>query len=277
MGGIIISPVRELASQIFEVLQKFTKDTYLNVLYLVGSENFAENLNQIQTQACHIIVATPGRLEKILKIETKTFNYKSELNFQEFDMLILDEADRLLEMGFKKSLNEIFLRIPKQRRTGLFSATLTSEVKELVRAGMRNPVAVRVQVNSKLKKGETQKTPQKLENRYLQLPFDEKLQHLVNLLIAKIEHLGKWIIYGLTCAVVDYLYKVLSNIPHLQKIKFFSLHSKAPAHIRTRIHEEFKVNPPFFPTNFFLTKNQNSHKSSQETQFFYAPMLPRAV
>jgi superfamily II DNA/RNA helicase len=60
------------------------------------------------------------------------------------ELLVLDEADRLLDMGFEITLNSILVRLPRQRRTGLFSATQTKEVQALVRAGLRNPVAVAV-------------------------------------------------------------------------------------------------------------------------------------
>ena len=62
-------------------------------------------------------------------------------------MLVLDEADRLLDMGFKQQLDNIMVRLPKQRRTGLFSATQTEAVEALARAGLRNPVRVNVAVS----------------------------------------------------------------------------------------------------------------------------------
>ena len=71
-----------------------------------------------------------------------------EMRLRELELLILDEADRLLDMGFEPTLNAILSRLPKQRRTGLFSATQTAELLQLVRAGLRNPVKVEVKVRS---------------------------------------------------------------------------------------------------------------------------------
>ena len=69
-------------------------------------------------------------------------------------VLVLDEADRLLEMGFKQQLDTIMARLPKQRRTGLFSATQTEAVEALARAGLRNPVRVNVAVTNQNRQGQ---------------------------------------------------------------------------------------------------------------------------
>jgi ATP-dependent RNA helicase DDX55/SPB4 len=80
------------------------------------------------------------------------------------EVLILDEADRLLELGFKDNLQTIFSLLPKQRRTGLFSATQTDEIEKLIKLGLRNPCFIQVK-----QKGNAalQKTPVKLNNYYL--------------------------------------------------------------------------------------------------------------
>lgn len=83
-----------------------------------------------------MIIATPGRLEKSLQWISP---YLKEL-----EMLVLDEADMLLRLGFQKTLTYILSKLPKQRRTGLFSATQTDQVEDLIRAGLRNPYRVTV-------------------------------------------------------------------------------------------------------------------------------------
>lgn len=84
------------------------------------------------------------------------------------EVLILDEADRLLDMGFKESLEGILRMLPKQRRTGLFSATQTDEIDKLIRAGLRNPCNIQVkQKSTSQNESEKQKTPIGLKNFFM--------------------------------------------------------------------------------------------------------------
>ena len=108
-------------------------------------------------------------------------------------------------MGFETTLNSILLKLPKQRRTGLFSATQTQEVQELVRAGLRNPMYVRVKVENKTTAA-VQKIPASLRNHYLLADNDQKLSQLVHFLAARPAH--KFIVYFLTCGCVDYFWTV---------------------------------------------------------------------
>ena len=156
--AIIISPTRELAKQISEVtqvlldslkgfyqaqdlLKESENDLFLKQLLFIGGTDAREDIQTFQKSGGHILVGTPGRLEDLLK-RTSIFKLKN------LDILVLDEADRLLDMGFEQSLNTIIKLLPKQRRTGLFSATMSDALTELVRAGLRNPVKVVVKVES---------------------------------------------------------------------------------------------------------------------------------
>ena len=112
----------------------------------------------------NIIVATPGRLEDLFRRKADGLDLASCV--KSLDVLVLDEADRLLDMGFESSLNAILAFLPKQRRTGLFSATQTQEVENLVRAGLRNPVRISVKEKG-VAATNTQKTPTRLENYYM--------------------------------------------------------------------------------------------------------------
>lgn len=93
---------------------------------------------RIKERGCNIIVGTPGRIFDL--------HSKNAFNLKKIEFFIMDEADKLLEIGFESQLNHIFQVLPKQRRTGLFSATMTSQVKKLIKLGMRNPYFVEVRV-----------------------------------------------------------------------------------------------------------------------------------
>jgi ATP-dependent RNA helicase DDX55/SPB4 len=151
--------IRELATQIYTVLQSFLDVLPEELVSLLsssrligGSSTVISDLANLKSTPPTILVGTPGRLHEIITSPS------SPLNFKSLEMLIMDEADRLLDMGFKESLTGIIQALPKQRRTGLFSATMTEAVGELVRTGLRNPVRVVVKVTG-FKKGVEKRTP----------------------------------------------------------------------------------------------------------------------
>ena len=208
VGAVVVSPTRELARQIHEVATPFVKtlarggdasDGEELSMLLVGGTDVSKDVAKFAATSPLVLVATPGRLWDVMQ-------RSRELDGKKCELLILDEADRLLGMGFMATLNNIISRLPKQRRTGLFSATQTEEVAELARAGLRNPVRVTVRdaVNAAAraagdKKG---KLPTQLQLLYRLCPVDAKLWHLVNFIR---EHRScKMIVYFLTCAGVDF-------------------------------------------------------------------------
>nr|XP_025885180.1 DEAD-box ATP-dependent RNA helicase 18 isoform X2 [Solanum lycopersicum] len=180
--GIIISPTRELSSQIFHVAQPFIS-TLANVrpMLLVGGLEVKADIKKIEEEGANLLIGTPGRLYDIME-------RLDILDFRDLEILILDEADRLLGMGFEKQLNSIISRLPKLRRTGLFSATQTEAVEELSKAGLRNPVRVEVRAEAKQLSGSasgnstSSKTPSGLHIEYLECEADKKSSQLVHLI-----------------------------------------------------------------------------------------------
>lgn len=147
-----------------------------------------------------VIIGTPGRIDDI-------FVRCGFLDLKAVEILVLDEADRLLDMGFERQLDSIMKKIPRQRRTGLFSATQTDAVKALARAGLRNPVRVAVAVEYKTANGHAsdagkQITPSSLRISYRILKLEEKIGSLLEFLNKHKNE--KVIVYFLTCACVDY-------------------------------------------------------------------------
>nr|BAN21070.1 DEAD box ATP-dependent RNA helicase [Riptortus pedestris] len=218
IGGLIISPTRELAVQTSVVLTKFLEhmaDPFIQAL-IIGGTNVNDEIEKLTREGANIIVCTPGRLDDILE-RGSTLLHKA---LKALEMLVLDEADRLLELGFEKSLNTILAYLPKQRRTGLFSATQTRQLELLVRSGLRNPVIVSVKQSDC---DSAISTPKELTNLYKICKPSEKLIYTIKFL----KHHGpneKYIVFFLTCACVEYFSSLLVEL--LPNFTFFPLHGK---------------------------------------------------
>ncbi|KAG9142761.1 hypothetical protein Leryth_005507 [Lithospermum erythrorhizon] len=221
--GVVISPTRELSSQIYHVAQPFVS-TLKNVkpVLLVGGVDVQTDMQKLEQQGSKILIATPGRLDHIM-------DRIDGLDFRNLEILILDEADRLLDMGFEKQINSIISRLPKLRRTGLFSATQTEAVQELAKAGLRNPL--KVLVEAKLLSGASpsqefgsSKLPSGLKNEYLLCEADNKPSQLVDLLIKN--KYQKIIIYFMTCDCVNYWGLALPQLSLLKNFSLISLHGQ---------------------------------------------------
>ncbi|KFK24964.1 hypothetical protein AALP_AA8G048500 [Arabis alpina] len=232
--AVIISPTRELSTQIYNVAQPFVA-TLLNVnsVLLVGGREVKADMKIIEEEGGNILIGTPGRLSDIME-------RMDILDFRNLEILILDEADRLLEMGFQKQVNSIISRLPKQRRTGLFSATQTEGVVELAKAGLRNPVRVEVRTESKSESSQqlaNSKTPSGLYLEYLECEADKKSSILVDLLIENKDK--KLIVYFMTCASVDYWGLVLSKLPKLKSISLIPIHGDMKQNTRDKALSSF--------------------------------------
>jgi ATP-dependent RNA helicase RhlE len=133
--ALIVSPTRELAVQIQESIREYGAHTGIRSTALYGGVDIKPQLKDLQ-RGVDIVVATPGRLldhleRRSIKLETVSF-------------LVLDEADRMLDMGFIKDVKRIIRATPRERQTLLFSATMSSEVRQLAETAMRSPKFVEV-------------------------------------------------------------------------------------------------------------------------------------
>ena len=237
VAGIVVSPTRELAAQIYEVASHFTGQflkqfRLLSIIGGVSVEN-KEVGTEFRKKGGNLIIATPGRLEHVLR-SVPQFNVKN------LEVLVLDEADRLLDMGFQYSLTQILNYLPKQRRTGLFSATQTEEVKELAKAGLRNPVKIDVKVEYKIGTQVTgsQITPESLQNSYVVIDAEWKFSYLVKYLQDHPTH--KVIVFFLTCACVEYFSKLLSNMKSAEGLNVFGLHGQMVTKRRNGMYKQFQ-------------------------------------
>lgn len=239
VGGLVLSPTRELSTQIYEILVKFLecacrKDkafgSRIQSQIFVGGSEAKASIQAIQKidswRKFNVVVATPGRLRAMLDISSPDI-----INMKALEVLIFDEADKLLQFGFSSDVEAIMSRLPKQRRTGLFSATLTSALQRLMKTGMRNPthVCVRrkqpaaaengaVEGNPTTEEGNdgaaitpkaSHELPNKLENFSVTLPAEDKFSFLVRFCQQPGVRQGKTIIFFMTCACVDYFHSLL--------------------------------------------------------------------
>lgn len=255
IGAVIITPTRELAQQIHSVSELFVTDHEREQdirlgLFIGGSSSLAEDTTKFKTEKPRILIGTPGRLEELLTKSAQLVNTK------ELEVLVMDEADRLLDMGFSKQLSSIIAQLPKQRRTGLFSATMTDAISELVRAGLRNPVRIVVKVEDLANKGNVQRTPSTLDIDYLVCDEDQKLLQMARILeseLADQDGSRKFIVYFATCAMVDYFYKVVSRLPNLKPFSFHSLHGQMDTKRRSATYTSFTELSPAIPAVLLCT------------------------
>ncbi len=165
--ALVLAPTHELAFQIAEQFDALGTVVGLRTCVIVGGVDSTQQALALARKP-HVIVATPGRILHHLET-TKGFSLRN-LRF-----LVLDEADRMLSMNFEEALSRIVLELPQQRRTFLFSATMTSSVAKLERASLRDPVKVSVTSN---KFG----TVAELRQTYLLMPAKWKYCYLAHLM-----------------------------------------------------------------------------------------------
>jgi ATP-dependent RNA helicase RhlE len=134
-NGLIVLPTRELALQVDEVLQQIGKPLGMSTAVLIGGESMGRQISAIRRQP-RILVTTPGRL--LDHLEQKT------LRLDSVRILILDEADRMLDMGFAPQINRILKNVPRDRQTLLYSATMPHAIVGIATSHMRLPVRVEV-------------------------------------------------------------------------------------------------------------------------------------
>lgn len=133
--GLVLAPTRELAVQINESLSQIGKPLGLKTAVVIGGESMQRQLAGLR-QNPHIIIATPGRLIDILG--------SSRINLNNIGVLVLDEADRMLDMGFAPQLRQIVPHLPKARQTMLFSATMDEAISGIAAAFLQLPVRIEV-------------------------------------------------------------------------------------------------------------------------------------
>uniref|UniRef100_A0A8C7L7L5 ATP-dependent RNA helicase n=1 Tax=Oncorhynchus kisutch TaxID=8019 RepID=A0A8C7L7L5_ONCKI len=232
LGALIISPTRELAYQTFEVLRKVGKNHEFSAGLIIGGKDLKNESEKIHRT--NIIICTPGRLLQHMD-ETAAF-HASDLH-----MLVLDEADRILDMGFADTINAIVENLPKTRQTLLFSATQTKSVKDLARLSLKDPEYVWVHEKAKFS------TPATLEQNYVVCELHQKVNMLFSFIRSHLQK--KIIVFFACCKEVQYLFRVFCRLRPGMPI--LALHGKQQQMKRVEVYNDFikKKNAVLFATD----------------------------
>lgn len=233
--AVVVLPTRELARQVHGVAVKLlalaAPGAKTSLLVGGGSTKRADGGKKamVDDLKAHVLVGTPGRLDEAME-------QGGNRALKGVEVLVLDEADKLLDMGFQECIDRILKRLPKQRRTGLFSATQTEAVEQLARAGLRNPMRVCVNQERIADGGET-KMPLTLKSYYQIVDQQDKTEELVKFLLDKKGQ--KVIVYFLTCACVDFFAALLTRLQQTKSLNVLALHGRMKQVQRERFLQKF--------------------------------------
>lgn len=222
LGALILSPTRELAIQIFEVLRKIGRYHTFSAGLVIGGKSLQEERERLGRM--NILVCTPGRM---LQHMDQTAAFETD-NLQ---MLVLDEADRIMDMGFQSTVDAIVEHLPKERQTLLFSATQTKKVSEIARLSLRDPeyVSVHEAANSA--------TPSTLQQNYIITPLPDKLDTLWSFLRSNLK--SKILVFMSSGKQVRFVYEAFR---HMQPgIPLLHLHGRQKQTARLDITTKFSA------------------------------------
>jgi len=191
ISSLILTPTRELAIQISEVFSKLAQGTNTRAAVVVGGMSEQNQLQAIR-RGVQVIIATPGRLADYLQ--------RRLVKLESVRMLVLDEADRMLDMGFLPTITKILAVLPKERQTICFSATMDASMARLTQSYLKNPVRVAI--------GSTSKPAEDIALHVYEVEQDRKLSLLEQMLK---EHDGSFLVFARTKHGADRLAKKLAR------------------------------------------------------------------
>jgi len=214
LQALVLVPTRELAEQVSKALSKFSKYRPLGIIAVYGGVGINPQIQGLRT--ADVVVGTPGRLLDHIARNT--------IRLGRVKTLVLDEADRMFDMGFKEDVEKIIRKCPQERQTLLFSATITKDVVRLSRAHMKQPLQVSV---------DSFVDPKKLVQTYYDVGEDMKFSLLVHLL--KHEESNLVMVFCNTKRNTD---KVAKNL-RFADVDALAIHGGLPQGKRNNIMERF--------------------------------------
>lgn len=184
IGAVILTPTRELAEQVCDALKEFSKFKQLSIIPVYGGVSISPQIEKLKR--ADIVVGTPGRMLDHLE--------RGTIDLSRLKTLVLDEADRMVDMGFIIDVEKIIKQCPKDRQTLMFSATISSDIKKIEAKFMNNPIQV---------KAKSHVDPTKLKQEYYDISNGMKFSLLVHFL--KNDYTGLSLVFCNTRRQVDFI------------------------------------------------------------------------
>lgn len=211
LAALVVSPTRELAVQIFEVLAKIGQYNSFSAGLVTGGKDVQFEKERVGRM--NILVGTPGRI-------SQHFNESVGIETSNLQVLVLDEADRCLDMGFRKQIDSILGHLSPERQTFLFSATSSESVKDLARLSLTNPTKIGVSSDSTVSA-----TPENLDQYYIRIPLDEKLDVLWSFIKSHLK--SKILVFFSSSKQVQYTYESFRTLqPGISLLKLYGRHKQ---------------------------------------------------
>jgi ATP-dependent RNA helicase RhlE len=217
---LVLSPTRELASQIAERFSAYGRDLNLKQMTVYGGVSEKPQIKAMRT-GVHVLVATPGRLLDLMN--------QGHIELGALDVFVLDEADRMLDMGFLPDIKKIIKKLPDKRQSLFFSATMPDKIVDLSNGLLYKPVKIDVTPDDS-----STSVIDTIQQRVLFVEHSKKRQLLAHLLKQKAG--GSVLVFSRTKHGADRLAKILKK----QDFSADSIHGDRTQNARTRILKEFK-------------------------------------
>ncbi|MHA1905052.1 MAG: DEAD/DEAH box helicase [Candidatus Thorarchaeota archaeon] len=166
VAALVVTPTRELALQVSEEIRKIAKGSRISVVTVYGGVGYKKQIDSLSRPDTIFLVATPGRLLDLRR--------QRKCDLSRIKILILDEADRMLDMGFEPDVRRILRAVPRKRQTSLYSATLPHEIRDLAEDFLTDPETVKI--------GDGQRTTLLTEQYWIRVKSFEKMHALLGLL-----------------------------------------------------------------------------------------------
>jgi len=231
LGALIIVPVRELAIQTFDVLRKIGKHHTFSAGVIIGGNSELDE-EKARIRQLNILIATPGRLLHHLN-ETPGFTCDN------LKILVLDEVDRILDMGFSEEMDQILENIPKSAQILLSSATLSLKIQRLIKINLKQPEYISLSnydvEENKGKKQKTTVTPSGLTQYYMLVEAHDKMNTVFSFLRTHTKN--KSLLFASSCKQVRFIYEALRSLR--PGVSLYELHGRQKQTKRLEIYSQF--------------------------------------